>query len=185
MCGAAAAIGPAMSIAGTAISAVGEKGKYDAQVADIANYNNQVYENAINANRAASQKYGDEGYRYTYNMRDLQQQGYKSAMEGRRATGTAIASAGSSGVYGSSASVENILGDIDQQQAENLNRIKTKQDDSTQSFINNTKSIETEAKNRQNSMRYKQYPQDMTGLSIASGIFGAIGKAGSSYANSQ
>lgn len=180
MCGAAAAIGPLASVAGTAVSAMGESQKHDAEVADIDAYNRQVYENAINSNRAASQKYGDEGYRYTYNMRDLQQQGYKSAMEARRATGTAIASAGSSGVSGSSISVESILNDIDQQGAENLNRIKTKQDDTTQSFINNTKSIETEAKNRTASMRYKNYPSDNTGLTIASGLIGAVGKAAGS-----
>lgn len=137
-----AAAGAAMTplqIMSGAVSAMGAVAQANEQNAASA-------ANAQSASLAAQSKYDDLQRRYVYNARATQQEGYKAEIEKREAAGTAVASAGSSGVGG--ISVSSILAAVNQQGAENMARVRTKQDDLESSYTSDTKSVEAEAMGR-------------------------------------
>lgn len=134
-----AAASTPLSIMSGAVSALGAVAQANAQNAASA-------ANAQSASLAAQSKYDDQQRRFVFNSRSLQQEGYKAEMEKREAAGTAVASAGSSGVGG--ISVGSILAAVNQQGAENQARVRTKQDDLQSSYTSDVKTIEAEARNR-------------------------------------
>jgi hypothetical protein len=101
------------------------------------------------AGLAAGWKYSDEGKRYAYDAKNLQQEGYDLTIKARENMGAGIASAGSSGVGGLTLGA--LVSDSKQKAAENLSRIATKKDDARDSYIANTKSIEAQNKSVINS----------------------------------
>jgi hypothetical protein len=120
-------------------------------IAQANEQNKAAAANAQSANLAAQTKYDDLGRRYVYNARATQQEGYKAVMEAREAAGTAVASAGSSGVSG--VSIGNILASVRQEGAENMSRVRTKQDDLKDSYLSDVKTVESEARGRIASVR--------------------------------
>ena len=150
-----------MAAIGFGLSAISSVAGYGQQVADTKAYNAQAAQNAANASIAATHKYEDEGRRTAYDVQRLQQEGYKQAMEARRVKGSAIASAGSSGIDISSLSVGSILSDIDQQEAINESNTQTKMDDRTEAYKGNVQSYEAEAQGRINSMPFKATPSPL------------------------
>ncbi|MCW2286633.1 hypothetical protein M2323_004519 [Rhodoblastus acidophilus] len=157
-----------LALGGLAIQAAGTLTNFATQAAANSAYNTAARKNALDASVAAAQAYGDEGKKYTYNMRELQQQGYKAVMQGRQAQGTAIASAGAAGFDGSSISVGSILAAEAQKTAMNLDNIKTKQEDQRNSYESTVSSIEAQAKGRANSMTPKAAPSALAlGINLA------------------
>lgn len=94
----------------------------------------------LDAGYAAGWKYADEGKRFTYNARELQQQGYDLAIKARENLGTGMASAGSAGVAGLTLGA--LVSNSEQKAAENTNRLATKREDLGNSYVSNVKSIE-------------------------------------------
>lgn len=133
-----AAAGPLQILSG-AVGAMGAIAQANAQNAASA-------ANAQSASLAAQRKYDDTQRKYVYNARATQQEGYSAAMKSREAAGTAVASAGTSGVGG--VSVANIFAGINQQGAENQSRVRTKQDDLRTSYKGEVDTAEAEARNR-------------------------------------
>lgn len=112
-----------------------------------ANAQNQAAaSNAQSASLAAQRKYDDLQRRFVYNSRATQQEGYSAAMKARESAGTAVASAGSSGVGG--VSIASVLANINQEGAENQARVRTKQDDLKASYTSQVDSVEAEARSR-------------------------------------
>lgn len=168
MCDPMSAIGFGLSAASQVAGFAGQQEQTDA-------YNAAAQQNAINAGVAASNKYADEGRSFVYDSKKNMQEGYKAVMSGRKARGTAVASAGSAGIDGSSLTLGDILSDINQESAVNLDNIAAKQDDMKSAFRSRVKSYEAEAQGRINSMPYKEGPSPLAlGLNIASAGFGAV-----------
>lgn len=144
---------------------------------DAANIaNRQKAENDRDAVIAANEKYFQNNQRYIYDSRMVQQEGYKAAMAGRVAQGTAIASAGSSGFDTSSLSVQNILNDERQKTAMDVENARTKMDDLKDATINNNRAAYAEARGRINSHQYQAGPNPLAlGINIAGAGVGAYG----------
>jgi NOL1/NOP2/fmu family ribosome biogenesis protein len=164
MCTPLAAIGAGLSIAG-------QVANHSAQTKAAQQHNTAVLRNAQDASLAASHKYEDSQRRYVYDARQTQQEGYKAVMDGRRAAGTAMASAASSGFDASSISVSSILAGIDQQTALSVNNSEAKFDDLRNAYVSQGKTIEAEAQGRTNSMSMKAGPSP---LGLAIGIGGSM-----------
>lgn len=150
-----------LAAVGFGLSAISSAAEYGQSVNDTKMYNSQAKQNAINASVAATHKYEDEGRKYAYDVKNVQQQGYKQAIAARQATGTAIASAGSSGIDGSSHTVQAILSDIDQQEAINEANSQAKIDDRKEGYSSAVESYEAEAQGRINSMPFKAKPSPL------------------------
>lgn len=148
-----------MAAIGFGVSAIGQAAGYAQSQQDTDNYNAQAKQNAINASVAASNKYADAGRQYAYDVMHTQQEGYNQAMKARQAHGSAVASAGSSGFEG--ATVNDVLNDIDQQEAINEANSQTKIDDKKQAYQGQVQSYEAEAQNRINSMPLKSDPSPL------------------------
>lgn len=134
MCGPLAVLGAGLQIAG--------------QVAGFAAQNQQSKQNAINASLAAQRKYEDTDRKFIYDTKAANQEGYKAIMEGREARGTAIASAGSSGVRVGSPTSAYILSNINSKIAQIEDNVRLKAEDRRMARSGDMKSIEAEAKNR-------------------------------------
>lgn len=157
-----------MAAAGFGIQALGSATNFVSQLSATNAYNAAAQQNAMNASVAATRSYEDEGKKYAYNMRELQQQGYKAAMQGRQAQGAALASAGSVGFDASSLSVNSILAAEAQKTATNLDNVKTKQMDQLGAYDSATHSLEAQAQGRANSMPIKSGPNPLAlGINIA------------------
>lgn len=164
-----------MAAIGFGLSAASQVAGFSAQQQQTDAYNAAAQQNAINAGVAASNKYGDEQRSFVYDSKKNMQEGMKAVFASRKARGTALASAGSAGIDGSSISLGDILSDINQENALNLSNIKAKQEDATSAFRSNVKSYEAEAQGRINSMPYKEGPNPLAlGLNIASAGLGAV-----------
>jgi hypothetical protein len=150
-----------MAAVGFGLQAIGSVAGYGQQAADVKQANAEARQNAVNASVAASHQYEDEGRKLSYDTKALQQEGYNQAMEARRATGTAIASAGSSGLDVGSISVHSILSDIDQQEAINESNTQSKMDDKQEAYKANTISEKAQAQGRINSMPLKRKPSPL------------------------
>jgi hypothetical protein len=150
-----------MAAIGFGLQAIGQVAGYGQSVADTKAYNSQAKQNAVNASVAASHNYELEGRRYSYDIRQMQQEGFQQAMKARQATGTAIASAGSSGLEGSGHTVNAILSDIDQQEAINEANTATKMEDRREGYTSAVQHYEAEAQGRINSMPLKSTPSPL------------------------
>lgn len=156
----------AMAVASTALSAAGAVTQYQGQQAATDAYNASAAQNAMSASVAATRKYNDENTRTYYDMLSINKEGYKAAMRGREALGTARASAGSAGVSG--LSVDNIFAAVKQQAAENETNIQLKREDRMLARDARMDSFEAEAQGRVNSMPYKAGPDPLAlGINIA------------------
>lgn len=159
MCLPAAAI-PLISAASSVVGFMGQAAQANAQ-------NQAALNNAQSANLAAERKYEDAQRQYVYEARRTQQEGYSAAMKSREAAGTALASAGTSGVGG--LSVGNILAAINQQGAENASRVSTKMDDLRAGYTSQVDSYKAEAQGRANSIPMSAGPNPLAlGLNIVS-----------------
>jgi hypothetical protein len=164
-----------MSAIGFGLSAASQVAGFSAQQQQTDAYNAAARQNAINAGVAASNKYADEGRSYVYDSKKNMQEGMKAVFSGRKARGTAIASAGSAGIDGSSISLGDIVSDINNETALNLDNVAAKQDDMKHALVSNLKSYEAEARGRINSMPYKEGPSPFAlGLNIASAGLGSV-----------
>lgn len=161
MCSIAAA-GLAMSAASSAASFVGQQQQTDS-------YNAAARTNANNASIAASYKYNDASRRYTYDEMALQKEAYDAAMRGRASTAAGVASSGDSGFTG--ISLNNLIGASQQTTAENISRIRMKQDEARDQFNSTVKGAELEAKARTDSMPMKSGPSP---LGLAIGMAGSV-----------
>jgi hypothetical protein len=163
-----------LAAVGFGLQAIGQVAGFAGQSQATDEYNKTAAQNAVNASVAASHQYEDEGRKMVYNSKQIMQEGYKTTMESRRAKGTAIASAGSSGIDASSLSVESILASIDQDQALSEANTKTKMDDLDDQYKSNTTSEEAQAQGRINSMPFKKGPSPLgLAINIASGALDA------------
>lgn len=144
-----------LAAAGAGLQMLGQVAAFGAKQQEIDAYNQQAMVNARDASLAATHKYEDEGRKYIYDSRQIQQEGYKATMKGREAIGTAKASAGASGFDASSLSVASILAAENQKTEMNLDNIRTKQDDLEDSYRSRVRTYEAEAQGRINSMPLK------------------------------
>lgn len=158
-----------------ALGAIGMGLQMAGQVAGFANqshqtdlYNAAAKQNAINASLAAERQYEDEGRKFIYNSREIQQEGYQAAMKGRQAVGTTMASAGGAGFDASSISLSDIISSENQKTAQSIDNIKTKEDDQKNTLKSADDSSFAQAQGRINSMPYKASPSAL-GLAIGLG----------------
>lgn len=169
------------------LSMAGSVAQFAGQSQQTAQYNAAAKQNGINANVAAEHQFADEGRKYIYDMRELQQEGYAATMKGRQAVGTSIASAGASGFDASSFSVGDIISSENQKTAQSMDNIRTKQDDKGNALRSADDTIEAQTQGRINSMPGKAAPSAL-GLAIGLGsdIAGGLAKspAGSTWFNS-
>jgi uncharacterized membrane protein len=150
---------------GAVVSAIGAVAGYAGQVQQTNAYNEAAAQNAVNASLAAQRKYEDEGRSLVYDTKRNMQEGYDAEMKARQARGTAIASAGGSGLDISGITVGAILSDINQQNAINQGNVSAKQDDMIAGTKSRNRSYEAEAQGRINSMPFKATPSPL-GLAI-------------------
>lgn len=142
-------------------------------------YNAQAAAAHRDAGIAASNKYGDLQRKYNYDAKATNQEGYKAAMKARSEKGTLVASAGSAGINGGSATLENLIGMNNQIEAENENRVQAKREDAYMGFISSGKTIEAEAQQRINSMPFKEGPNPLgLAIGLASASLGGAQTAG-------
>ena len=169
--------GPALPLIGLALSIGSSVMAYQGQQKQAKAQNQMRQDNAINANIAAQRKYEDEGRKLTFDARQLQQDGYKAVMDTRKAQGTALASAGASGMDISSLSVSAILADQEQQLANSLSNVQTKLTDTKDAYNSRVSSYEAEAAGRANSIAPASGPSPLAlGLNIASSGFDTANK---------
>lgn len=168
MCTPMAGIGIGMQMLGQVAGFAGQQHQTDL-------YNAAARQNAINASVAATHQYEDEGRKFIYNMREVQQEGYQAVMKGRQAVGTTVASAGGAGFDASSISVGDIISAENQKTAWSVDNIRTKQDDQKNVLKSSEDSEYAQAQGRINSMPFKEGPSAL-GLAIGLGsdIVGGI-----------
>jgi len=161
MCSPMMGIGLAMSGLQMAAGASAQQSAADA-------YNAQAAAAHRDAAIAYQNKVGDLQRQYVYNERALQQKGYAAALKGRAAVATGVASAGSAGVAGNSITLAQLENDERQVTAENLNRVRTQQEDLTDQYIGQTTSAQYEAIGRQSAVPFKSGP-NYTALALQGG----------------
>jgi uncharacterized membrane protein len=160
VCTLAAGIGFGLQAIGSIAGFAGQQSQTDA-------YNATARQNAINASVAATHKYEDEGRRFVYNSKKNMQEAYDVSLKDRQARATAVASAGTAGFDGSSLSLNAILADMDNQDARNMSKVQTKEDDLHDTYSSNVQSYQAEALGRINSMPFKAGPSPLAlGLGI-------------------
>ena len=168
MCDPITAITTGLSVGKSVMGFAGDQAAADAN-------NQAVLVNAQNAELAAANAEGDQGRAFSYNMKEVQQQGYKAVMQGRESQGMAQASAGSSGFGGDSNTLGAILDNEDQKTANNLSDMRTKQDDQENSIRSEYRADWQTAKARIDSMPMKSGPSPAAlGLGIAGEMFGGF-----------
>lgn len=168
MCGPLAAIGFGLQAASQVAGFAGQQQATD-------DYNAAARQNAINASLAMTHKTEDEQRRYAYDTKNNISQAYDAIMKARQAKGTAIASAGTAGLDASSLSVDSILSNIGNQEAESVNNFQAKQDDMEDAYRSRTRGYYYEAMGRINSMPFKRGPSPLgLGLGIATAGFNTI-----------
>ena len=156
MCGLPAVIGMASSAA-----------SFIAEQQATAAYNANARAAHRDASIAAGYKYMDEGRRFAFDAKQLQQEGYDLAIESREAVGTGMASAGSAGVQG--LTLGSLLSNTLQKSAENTSRLDTKREDLDLAYDSNVKSYEAEARSTINSMPLRAGPSILgLGINMAS-----------------
>lgn len=152
MCGLPAVIGMASSVA-----------NFAAQSQATAAYNAQAKAAHRDASIAAGYKYLDEGRRFAYDAKALQQQGYDLAIDAREKMGAGVASAGAAGVEG--ISLGSMVSATAQKAAEGASRLDTQREDLGLGYESNVKSYEAEARSTINSMPFRAGPS-LLGLGI-------------------
>ena len=158
----------AMMAAQSVVKFAGEKSATDA-------YNAQASAAHRDARLAATYKYKDSQNKYNFDAKATNQEGYKAALKARAELGSLQASAGASGIAAGSLTLENLEAMSRQVAAENEARVDLKRDDAKESLVGQMVGIETEAKQRINSMPFKEGPNP---LGLAIGLAGAGLKGG-------
>ena len=140
-------------------------------------YNSQAAAAHRDAQMAAGYKYKDSQNKYNFDAKGTNQEGYKAALKARAELGSLQASAGASGIAAGSLTLDNLESMSRQVAAENEARVDLKRDDAKESLVGQLTGIESEAKQRINSMPFKAGPSP---LGLAIGLAGA-GLNGSGY----
>lgn len=171
MCAPMTAISAGLSAAGGAASFMGQQQATD-------DYNATARQNAINANLATTQQYTDEQRKMTADAQQTNQQGYAAEMKARQAVGAAKASTGSAGLDMSSLSVNSILSDLHNQEAQNEYAVQDRHENEAVNYNSRTNAEQLQAQGRINTMPYKDGPSPLgAALSIGSSVFGAVAKS--------
>lgn len=168
MCTIMAALGAALSGVQSIAGFAGQS-----QAADAANAQ------AAAAHRDAlisyQNKVGDLQRQYIYNERAAQQKGYAATLKGRAAAATGLASSGSAGVGANSITLEQLMNDERQVTAENLNRVRSQQEDLKDQYIGQSISAQYDAQGRINSVPFRMGPNPASlGLQLAAGGINAF-----------
>jgi uncharacterized membrane protein len=171
MCDPVSAIGAGLSAAGQVAGFMGQQQATDA-------YNDSAKQNAINANLAATQQYTDEQRKTLADAKQTNQQGYQAAIQARQAVGAAKASVGSAGMDMSSLSVNSILSNLHNQEAQSEYAVQDRHDQEVAGYNSRTTGEEMQAQGRINSMPYKNSPSPLgLALGIGAGSFDAFSKS--------
>ena len=165
------------TIAATTLAVAGQVVSYEGQVSATNAANDQASLAHRNAGMAAQRQYEDAQGKFIYESRTNQQKAFEAAQAGRSALAQGRAAAGASGIDASSISVNDILNDQRRQTAQNLQNVKTRQDDLAQSFVGATTGAPLPAQGRLDSTPYQSGPS-MLGLAI-----GAAGAVASGFAS--
>lgn len=146
----------ALSVASSAAAFAGQS-----QAANEQNARNLQAQ--TDASVAAGWRYYDEGQRFAYNAKAIQQDGYDLSIKARENRASGIASAGTAGVSG--LTLGSLVADTFQKEAENKNRLATKREDLGSAYTSTVKSIEAGAQSTINSLPYDPGPS-VLGLAI-------------------
>lgn len=150
-----------MMMASMALGVVGAIAQYQGQKQATDDYNAQAAAAHRDANIAATNKYRDVDSKYIFDNKDLNQKGYKAALDAREAIATGVASSGAAGINPQSITIQNLVAQTTQQAAQNENNIQTKRDDAFAQLQGQGKTIEAEAQQRINSVPFKRDPSPL------------------------
>jgi hypothetical protein len=168
-----------MMMAGAALGIIGAIGQYAAQKQATDDYNQQAAIAHRDAQIAATNKYKDVGSQTVWNIKDLNQKGYKAALNAREEQAKGIASSGASGIAYGSNTLDNLMAQSSQINAENQANITAKRDEQLAAYGNQTQSIQAEAQGRIDSVPFKRGPSPLGMiLGIANSVVGMGGGGG-------
>lgn len=165
---------PASAI-GFGLSAAGQVAGFAAKQQAVDKANAEARQNAINANVAATQQYGDAGRKLSMDAKKINQEGYKAEMAARQAAGTARSSGASSGIDIRSGTMKGILAAMAQDNAMDQYNVKTNLDAAKDTYSQTTKQAKAQAEGRINSMPMRDDPSPVgMMLGIATNAFDSI-----------